>query len=172
MELGLQLIYSVLFTRGSSNCMAYYFVKYLAVCDKQRPVSFAPSCILLRTSYCVTNTKPVFMNCGACWNVQAEKPDIMLAVICGSLHVADQMILGSFQNFQGTLERYALLCHVVSNCLVADKIFIDLYAFCAFSALTLLVGRQEGHPACKKLSSGVLAWLSVWSEVQTCIRPG
>ena len=31
----------------------------------------------------------------------------------------------------------------------------------AFSALTLLVGRQEGHPACKKQSSGVLAWLSV-----------
>ena len=27
-------------------------------------------------------------------------------------------------------------------------------------ALTLLVGRQEGHPACKKLSGGVLAWLS------------
>ena len=26
----------------------------------------------------------------------------------------------------------------------------------AFSALTLLVGRQEGHPACKKLSGGVL----------------
>ena len=39
----------------------------------------------------------------------------------------------------------------------------------AFSALTLLVGRQEGHPACKKQSGGVLAWLSVWSEVQTCI---
>jgi len=36
----------------------------------------------------------------------------------------------------------------------------------AFSALTLLVGQQEGHPACKKLSGGVLAWLSVWSEVQ------
>ena len=43
--------------------------------------------------------------------------------------------------------------------------------FCAFSALTLLVGRQEGHPACKKQSGGVLAWLSVWSEVQTCIWP-
>jgi len=41
----------------------------------------------------------------------------------------------------------------------------------AFSALTLLVGRQEGHPACKKPSGGVLAWLSVWSEVQTCIWP-
>jgi len=31
------------------------------------------------------------------------------------------------------------------------------------------VGWQEGHLACKKLSGGVLAWLSVWSEVQTCI---
>ena len=43
------------------------------------------------------------------------------------------------------------------------------YIHSAFSALTLLVGRQEGHPACKKQSGGVLAWLSVWSEVQTCI---
>ena len=41
----------------------------------------------------------------------------------------------------------------------------------AFSALTLLVGWQEGHPASNKLSGGVLAWLSVWSEVQTCIWP-
>jgi len=49
----------------------------------------------------------------------------------------------------------------------------DLSAFRgnAFSALTLLVGRQEGHPACKKLSGEVLAWLSVWSEVQTYIWP-
>ena len=42
------------------------------------------------------------------------------------------------------------------------------YIICA---LMLLVVRQEGHPACKKLSGGVLAWLSVWSEVQTCIWP-
>jgi len=41
----------------------------------------------------------------------------------------------------------------------------------AFSALTLLVGQQEGHMACKKLSGGVLAWLSVWSKVQACIWP-
>jgi len=40
-----------------------------------------------------------------------------------------------------------------------------------FSALMLLVGRQEGHPARKKVSGGVLAWLSVWSKVQTCIWP-
>jgi len=36
---------------------------------------------------------------------------------------------------------------------ISDHVFV-------FSALTLLVGRQEGHPACKKLSGGVLAWLS------------
>jgi len=43
--------------------------------------------------------------------------------------------------------------------------------FTAFSASTLLVGRQEEHPACKKLSGAVLVWLSVWSEVQICIWP-
>ena len=41
----------------------------------------------------------------------------------------------------------------------------------AFSTLTLLVGRQKGYRACKKLSDEVLAWLSVWSKVQTCIWP-
>jgi len=45
------------------------------------------------------------------------------------------------------------------------------YLLGAFSALMLLVGQQEGHPACKKLSGGVLVLLSVWSEVQTCIWP-
>ena len=46
-----------------------------------------------------------------------------------------------------------------------------VWHICAFSALMLLVGRQEGHPACKKLSGGVLVWLSVWSKVHTCIWP-
>jgi len=40
-----------------------------------------------------------------------------------------------------------------------------------FSALTLLAGWQEGHLDCKKLSSGVLAWLSAWGKVQTCKWP-
>jgi len=51
--------------------------------------------------------------------------------------------------------------------------FYELYLFTklltsvviAFSALTLLVVRQARHPACKKLSGGVLARLSVWCEV-------
>jgi len=36
----------------------------------------------------------------------------------------------------------------------------------AFSALPLLVGHQEEYLACKELSDEVLAWLSVWCEVQ------
>jgi len=35
----------------------------------------------------------------------------------------------------------------------------------SFSALTLLVGWQEGHLACKKLSGWVLVWLFIWSDV-------
>ena len=62
--------------------------------------------------------------------------------------------------------------HDLQRCFWRDFV---LAQFCgphiAFSALTLLVGRQEGHPACKKLSGGVLAWLSVWCKVQTCIWP-
>ena len=60
-------------------------------------------------------------------------------------------------------------------CEPLQKAIVLLYLYIlfsiAFSALTLLVGRQEGHPACKKPSGGVLAWLSVWSKVQTCIWP-
>jgi len=46
-----------------------------------------------------------------------------------------------------------------------------MFLLLSFNALTLLVGQQEGHPACKKLSGGVLAWLSVWCDVQICIWP-
>jgi len=54
--------------------------------------------------------------------------------------------------------------------LVDGRLAVDEYAFTftwqiewpfslAFNALTLLVGQQEGHLACKKLSGEVLAWL-------------
>jgi len=39
----------------------------------------------------------------------------------------------------------------------------------AFSALALLVGQQKWHPACKKLSGGMLTWLCIWVKVQICI---
>jgi len=70
------------------------------------------------------------------------------------------------------LQRLPVSC-VTQVCVflrVADVwIVVSVVLYYAFSALTLLVGRQEGHPACKKQSGGVLVWLSVWSNVQTCI---
>jgi len=47
-----------------------------------------------------------------------------------------------------------------------NGLYCSVEFFLAFSALMLLVGRHEEHPACKKLSDEVLVWLSVWSEVQ------
>jgi len=44
---------------------------------------------------------------------------------------------------------------------IFSQMFVSItMLYFSFSALTLLVGRQEGHPACKKLSGGMLAWLS------------
>jgi len=52
-----------------------------------------------------------------------------------------------------------------------DVSILPTFVEIVFSALTLFVGWQEGRPACKKQSGGLLAWLSVWSKVQTCIWP-
>ena len=54
-----------------------------------------------------------------------------------------------------------VLCHVFA--------VVCLWCLQCFDAV-LLVGQQEGHPACKR-SCVVLAWLSVWSKVQICIWP-
>jgi len=67
-----------------------------------------------------------------------------------------------------------LACHwlLVSVCFVKFSLhFMCLCAlFCTFSALMLLVGRQEGHLVCKKLSGEVLMPLpltvSCFSKIQ------
>ena len=78
-------------------------------------------------------------------------------LITSILHDADS------HNWADEKEYFAVRTSLLLYCTFTDKYGL------AFSALTLLVGRQEGHTACKKLSGEVLAWLSVWSEVQTCI---
>jgi len=72
---------------------------------------------------------------------------------CTKLHQLNWLTVGSWAHGD-------ISYRIVSNCIV-----------CLHSALMLFVGQQEGHPAGKKLSGGVLAWLSVWSEVQTCVWP-
>jgi len=57
---------------------------------------------------------------------------------------------------------------VLNKGLLATYFSGHIFSF-AFNALMLLVGQQEGHPTCKKVTGGVLAWLFVWDEVQICI---
>ena len=56
-----------------------------------------------------------------------------------------------------------------SSCCIRRYFVFLVNYYCAFSALTLLVGCQEEHPACIKLADEVLAWLSVWSKVHPII---
>ena len=60
-----------------------------------------------------------------------------------------------------------LILAVVSlrNCVRVMSVIKDC-DICAFSALTLLVGCQEGHPARKNLTDEVLAWLSSGEKLQ------
>jgi len=57
-------------------------------------------------------------------------------------------------------QKYSFVLNYQFNLTFDFSQFLD-YTVKAFSALTLIVGRQEGHPACKKLSGGMLAWLCV-----------
>ena len=54
---------------------------------------------------------------------------------------------------------------MASNAFQCDQFCRNPSLRFVFSALTLLAGHQENHPACKKLSDEVLSWLSVWNEV-------
>jgi len=62
---------------------------------------------------------------------------------------------------------------VLDQCIAWVHFYIELTDCTdAFSALTLLVGQHKGIRPVKILERcGVLAWLSVWSEVQICLWP-
>ena len=66
----------------------------------------------------------------------------------------ENLIKGGFltKGFDIDADWYFLLAYGVFR--------ISMVWYTAFSALMLLVGQQEGHLACKKLSGGMLAWLS------------
>ena len=82
------------------------------------------------------------------------------------LSILSSLLLSAWLPFSISLTFSLVVCSA-DLCFNTSAHAIDF----SFSAFALLVGRQEGHLACRKLSSGVLAWLSVWSEVQTCIWP-
>ncbi|XP_014259658.1 acetyl-CoA carboxylase isoform X2 [Cimex lectularius] len=57
--------------------------------------------------------------------VQAEKPDVLLGVICGALHIADRKVIDAFSSFQNSMERGQIqgcntLDHIVNVELIHD----------------------------------------------------
>ena len=71
-----------------------------------------------------------------------------------------QLNRGSFVLLYFRLITFSHLYRVCLSVFYSTVLFVSISQVTAFSALTLLVGRQEGHAACKKLSGEVLAWLS------------
>lgn len=56
--------------------------------------------------------------------VQSGKPDTMLAVVCGSLHVADKTILNNFHKFQTSLEKGQILpANTLNNTVEVELIY-------------------------------------------------
>ena len=54
--------------------------------------------------------------------------------------------------------------------IIASGIYKPMCLRC-FDAVGWVAGRAATHPACKKMSGGMLAWLCVWVKVQICIWP-
>jgi len=111
----------------------------------------APFSIIKFKNSCILTESKTFYHHKKCWT--SVKITIFARHWRRSLHY----------NYYRPLVPISFKCPVFLDFVILER------GHFAFSALTLLVGQQEGHPACKKLSGGVLAWLSICSEVQTCI---
>ena len=69
-----------------------------------------------------------------------------------------------------------LLCivlgiHIVNDIRIDEQILLCLQCSLPSLLWRCWLGSRKGVRPVKKLSGGVLAWLSAWSEVQTCIWP-
>ena len=81
-------------------------------------------------------------------------PSVIISDMCKTFHIK--------------YESWVLQWFAIQACPVPNvNALLVIYSLFCSTHLTLLVGWQEG----RKLSGGVLAWLSVWSKVQTCMWP-
>jgi len=101
------------------------------------------------------------------WNVDSN---VVCKYACGQVFHTDSLVYYAEQKATGREFPKSFIGDDVHQ-VCKELICICLLPQCAYRTLTLLVWRQEEHPACKKLSGGVLTWLSVRSEMQTCIWP-
>ncbi|KAK9746194.1 Carbamoyl-phosphate synthase L chain, ATP binding domain [Popillia japonica] len=61
--------------------------------------------------------------------MQSEKPDVMLGVICGALHIGDKAITTAFQEFQNSLERGQIQGSNTLNNIVDVELIHDGYKY-------------------------------------------
>ena len=86
--------------------------------------------------------------------------------------VMNKMSLFRFIHLTYAVHLYYIHAHThIHTTILRPSSILSRTTRTTFSALTLLVGQQEGHPACEKLSCGMLMWLCVWVKVQICIWP-
>ena len=61
---------------------------------------------LLETDTFINNTvKTSWLDGLIAERFQTEKPDIMVSIVCGAIHVADEKFRSGIHNFQSSLER-------------------------------------------------------------------
>jgi len=104
------------------------------------------------SSYCIVCAH-VSLTYKLCSEAESSLADALLRYTV----VVETNVLGPLNNIVNVRLIFvpsSLLCSLLEITALGD------YTNIAFSALTLLVGRQEGHPTYKKLSGGMLAWLS------------
>ena len=75
-----------------------------------------------------------------------------------------QNLAASFRIHPGSSKPNFITSHL--NVPILQQNMTSVLWYDWFSALTLLVGRQEGHPACKKLGVGLLV-VMIWLELCT-----
>jgi acetyl-CoA carboxylase/biotin carboxylase 1 len=61
---------------------------------------------LLETDTFINNTvKTSWLDGLIAERFQTEKPNTMVSIVCGAIHIADEKFRTNFQNFQSSLER-------------------------------------------------------------------
>ena len=96
------------------------------------------------------------------WNVTVSLLQLMCCFILMHVEIGVTEVSCSI-----LISHVWIVCEVFHVLVVSSSVLSNFH----WVGKPLLVGWQEGHPACKKLSGEVLAWSSVWSKVQTCIWP-
>ena len=70
--------------------------------------------------------------------------------------------------FQPSVRELLFICKLNKMCLQCHQAFLQ---FCISVLWRCWLGDRKGIRPVKNFSGGMLEWLSVWSEVQTCIWP-